>query len=90
MSDEVSRGAKQAVRVPVIVSIHDRYLTEIDSVVARCRRAGLRVTRVLRVVGVLNGTILPVGLTRLERVEGVAKVEQERQVQLPSPDEDVQ
>jgi hypothetical protein len=74
----------------VNVSIAEDHLDQIDEVVKRMERAGLRVDQRLDAIGVVSGSIDPARVGSLESVGGVANVERSRQVGIPEPDEEIQ
>jgi hypothetical protein len=72
----------------VTVLVADDHLAAIDEVAAALQRAGLRLGSVLPAVGAITGSVDDPAA--LAAVDGVAAVEQAREVQLPPPDEEVQ
>lgn len=90
MNSTASNDDGKVERVAVTVLVAQRSMTEFDDVVRRCKRAGLQVTRELRLSGVISGTIAPAKIMALEGVEGVDAVERERTYQHPPRDSDVQ
>jgi hypothetical protein len=75
-------------RVNVVVEAADG--DEFEAVVARCRKAGLRVDQALPAIGVISGRINAAGRRRLGRVKGVTAVESDRAISIPPPDNEVQ
>jgi hypothetical protein len=75
----------------VTVLVADDRLDAIDEVAAALERAGLRLGDVLPAAGAITGSVDDLELLpALEAVEGVAAVEPEQEIQLPSPDDPVQ
>ncbi|MFQ3580907.1 MAG: hypothetical protein SNJ67_03680 [Chloracidobacterium sp.] len=62
--------------VAVVISLTADYRERMSEVVAALRVAGLNVTRQLHSLGQITGTVSRERLTDLERVPGVAYVEQ--------------
>lgn len=74
----------------VLVTMTDKGLDDLPTVVEALRGAGLTVTDVLEGIGVVSGTVDRAGLTALSTVPGVAEVERQNEIQLPPPDAPVQ
>jgi hypothetical protein len=81
-----SRGSRRK----VVVSIADEAFDRLDDVVARLKKAGLRVDQVLREMGMVLGHAPASKLAALRRTGGVQSVESEGEVAIPDPGEDVQ
>lgn len=77
-------------RRAVTVTVADSHAAAVDDVAARLAQAGMQVERVLAVLGVVTGSVDDGRLAALERVPGVAAVEEQTAFQLPPPDADVQ
>ncbi|MGH8906456.1 MAG: hypothetical protein ACRD0K_08060 [Egibacteraceae bacterium] len=63
--------------ISVTITIADSHLSRIDQVVARLEAAGLTTERVLRVTGIVIGSVAESNLSALRAVPGVATVEEE-------------
>ena len=74
----------------ITITVADGHGDRIDEVVARLEAAGVQVQRVLEAIGVIVATVDPERRHALGEIEGVASIEQDRTVQLPPPDSDVQ
>ena len=74
----------------VNVSIAEDHLDQMDEVVRRMERAGLKVDQRLDAIGVVSGSIEAARVGSLESVGGVASVERSRQVGIPPHEEDPQ
>ena len=74
----------------VNISIADDHLDQIDEIVKRMERAGLRVDQRLDAIGVVSGSIDTARVQSLEGMAGVANVERSRQVSIPPPEEETQ
>jgi hypothetical protein len=81
---------RNASAVAVSVSVDDEYLDRFDDVVARCKKAGLKVDQRLDAIGILTGTIDSERLDALRRLAGVASVEGERHISIAPPESDIQ
>jgi hypothetical protein len=84
------RGGPGMAIAHVNVSVADDYLDRFAMVVQRCQKAGLKVEQQLAQIGVMSGAIDSEKLADLERVEGVAAVEQSRTYQIAPPDSKIQ
>lgn len=74
----------------VNVSVADDHLGNFSDVVARCRKAGMKIEHEMKTIGVISGSIDDAALEKLRRVKGVSQVEAESSFQLAPPDSDVQ
>lgn len=74
----------------VTVSVDDEHLDDFSAVVARSRKAGLKVEHQMETVGVISGAIDETKLKSLKQVKGVAQVEPEGTFQIAPPDSDIQ
>ncbi len=74
----------------VNVSVADDHLSRFADVVARCRKAGLKVEHEMKSIGVISGSIDDEALNKLRRVKGVSHIESESSFQLAPPNSDVQ
>jgi len=74
----------------VNVSVADDHLKNFSDVVARCRKAGMKVEHEMKSIGVISGSIDDDALDKLSRVKGVSHVEPEASFQIAPPDSDVQ
>jgi hypothetical protein len=74
----------------ITVTVTDDQLTNIDELVDRLRAAGMQVDQVLPTVGVITGSVTKSQRTSIERVAGVAAVEDETTFQIAPPDAEIQ
>ena len=74
----------------VIISIDDEQLAEMKSVAKRLEQAGLNITQILDIVGIISGACEESQLNNLRQISGVAAVEIDQNYQLPFPDSTVQ
>jgi hypothetical protein len=75
---------------PIIVTVTDAELKNIEAVASKLAAKGMKVDRVLPVTGVISGSCHPEKEAALKEVKGVHSVEAEAQVQLPPPDSEIQ
>ena len=71
----------------VALVVDDDGLQDLDGVLRRARRAGLRGAQVLESIGIITGTAAPDAVGPLSRLRGVRTAEVERTIQLPPPDQ---
>ena len=71
----------------VALVVDDDGLQDLEGVLRRARRAGLRGAQVLESIGVITGTAAPDAMEPLSRIPGVRAAEVERTIQLPPPDQ---
>ena len=76
--------------INLTVSIADDHLKDFAQVVARCRKAGMKIEHQMPTIGVVSGSIAADKLDALKRVKGVAHVERAGGFQIAPPDEEVQ
>lgn len=75
---------------PIIVTVADESLEQIDDLADALVRKGMKVDRVLPVTGVITGSYSRGSLAELRQVSGVLSVEDEVGAELPPPDSTVQ
>lgn len=83
------RGAEMGIE-KVSIAVADEYLDRFDEVVRACERAGLTVEQALEGAGVVTGTIESSKRSNLDNVKGIVAVEQQRSIQIPPPESDIQ
>ncbi|MGJ7906649.1 hypothetical protein ACOQFL_09235 [Actinopolyspora sp. H202] len=67
----------------VVVTVRDEWLDHIDTVVRRLRRIGMRVDRVLELVGMITGLLESEHFDAARAVPGVAAVERGETLRIP-------
>ena len=77
-------------RLDVLVTAADTGPGAVDELAERLAQAGMEVGQVLATIGVVSGSIDDSLLEAIRALPGVQAVEQQRAVQLPPPDADVQ
>ncbi|MDP9177625.1 MAG: hypothetical protein M3O61_08100 [Gemmatimonadota bacterium] len=75
---------------PIIVTVADAKLKNIQQVADQLTAEGMQVRRVLPITGVISGLYTSVNLSDLEKVDGVMSVEEEVSAQLPPADSTLQ
>ncbi len=77
--------------IEVSVLVDGEHLAAIEAVAAELERTGLRISAVMRAVGVITGTTDDTSrCSAFEALEGVESVEVARTFQLPPPDSPIQ
>ena len=77
-------------KVKVSVSVDDEHLSEFSKVMKKVEKAGMEIDQELEDIGVATGSVDEEKVGKLRDVEGVSHVEEERQIQIPPPESDVQ
>jgi hypothetical protein len=77
-------------KVKLLVSVDDQDLNRFSEFVEDIKKAGMKVEEKHKDIGVVTGSIDSTKVDSLYNVKGVAHVEEERQVQIPPPDSDIQ
>ena len=73
--------------VGVTLLVDDDSLGDLDGVLRRASKAGLREGQVLSAAGVITGMARPESLHELSQVRGIRAAEADRTFQLPPPDQ---
>lgn len=77
-------------QTPVVVTVSEASLKNIQEVAKRLAAKGMKVDRVMPVMGVISGSSPSSKMSTLKAVDGVASVEEELAAVLPPPDSTVQ
>jgi hypothetical protein len=77
-------------KVKLLVSVDDQDLNRFSEFVEDIKKAGMKVEEKHKDIGVVTGSIDSTKVDSLYNVKGVVHVEEERQVQIPPPDSDIQ
>lgn len=77
-------------KLKVSISVDDEHLSEFSKVMKKVEKAGMEIDQELEDIGVATGSIDEEKVGKLRDVEGVSQVEEERQIQIPPPESDVQ
>lgn len=77
-------------KVKLSISVGDKHLSRFAKVLKDAEKAGMEVERKHKDLGVATGSIDADKIDSLRKVEGVEHVEEERQIQIPPPESDVQ
>ena len=75
---------------PIIVTITDDGLKDIQKIARALKAKGMTVSQVMPVTGVIAGSSPSAKLSALKKVPGVSSVEQEAVAELPPPDAKLQ
>jgi hypothetical protein len=74
----------------ISVSVDEQHLDRFTEVVREIKQAGMKVEQQLNDIGVITGTIDSAKVESLNKVKGVAHVEESRQFHIAPPDSDIQ
>ncbi|ACL60945.1 hypothetical protein [Methylobacterium nodulans] len=77
-------------KVRLTLNISDSHMNKIATVATAAKQIGMKVEHKLDDLGVLTGVIDRDKLNLLRQVEGVSNVEEERNINIPPPDSDIQ
>ena len=77
-------------RVKLSVSVGDQHLNRFSELVKDVEKAGMKVEEKHKDIGVVTGSIDSEKLESLRNIKGVAHVEEERKIQIPPPESDIQ
>jgi DNA anti-recombination protein RmuC len=77
-------------KVKISISVDEEHLSEFSKVMKKVEKAGMQIDQELEDIGVATGSIDEEKVGKLRDVEGVNHVEEERQIQIPPPESDVQ
>ncbi len=75
---------------PVMVTVTDEKLKDIQRVADTLTAKGMKIDRVMPVVGTISGSVPAAKMSALRAVTGVMSVEEELAAELPSPDSPLQ
>lgn len=64
-------------KTSVIITIDDAHLVKMESIVSALQAAGMQVTNLLQMSGVIMGEVSPGDLPTLRQIDGVIGVEQD-------------
>lgn len=77
-------------RIKLSISVDDKHLNQFEKVLEDVEKAGMKVEKKHKDLGVATGSIDTDKVDLLRKVEGVDHVEEERQIQIPPPESDIQ
>jgi len=69
-------------KVEVIVKVKDSSVDKISEIVRQCEQAGMRVGQQMKSLGMISGEVERGNIDKLERIRGVAYVEESREIKL--------
>ena len=77
-------------KVNLSISVKDEHLPHFSEVLSQLKKSGLAVDQALESVGVVTGSIDSSKVKQLQQLDGVAHVEESREVRIPPPESEVQ
>lgn len=77
-------------KLKLSVSVADEHRHRFADVVKKIKKAGMKVEQELDNLGIVTGSIDSEKLNSLHKVEGVSSVEEEREYQIPPPEDNIQ
>lgn len=77
-------------KVRLSVSVDEQHLSKFSEIVKKVEKAGMKVDKKHKDIGVVNGSIEKDKIDSLRKVKGVEHIEEEREVRIPPPESDVQ
>lgn len=69
-------------KVEVIVKVEDSSADKMSEIARQCEQAGMRVGQQMKSLGMISGEIERGNISKLERIRGVAYVEESREIKL--------
>lgn len=75
---------------PIIVTVADDALKNINELVTELTARGMKVNRVLPITGIISGSCASAKMYDLENVDGVTSVEEEASAEIAPPDSSLQ
>ena len=69
-------------KVEVIVKVEDSSADKMSEIARQCEQVGMRVGQQMKSLGMISGEIERANIGKLERIRGVAYVEESREIKL--------
>ncbi|HEX8398070.1 MAG TPA: hypothetical protein VF644_11635 [Pyrinomonadaceae bacterium] len=69
-------------KVEVIVKVEDSSADKMSDIARQCEQAGMRVGQQMKSLGMISGEVERANIGKLERIRGVAYVEESREIKL--------
>ncbi|HEX8564812.1 MAG TPA: hypothetical protein VF648_04025 [Pyrinomonadaceae bacterium] len=69
-------------KVEIIVKVEDSSADKMSEIARQCEQAGMRVGQQMKSLGMISGEIERGNISKLERIRGVAYVEESREIKL--------
>ena len=69
-------------KVEVIVKVEDSSADKMPEIARQCEQAGMRVGQRMKSLGMISGEVERGNIGKLERIRGVAYVEESREIKL--------
>lgn len=72
------------------VLVNEQHINQFSDVVEKCRQAGLNVQQQMDAIGVITGSIDSAKVDELKKIDGVSRVETQRDIRINPPDSGIQ
>ena len=69
-------------KVEVIVKVEDSSADKMSEIARQCEQAGMRIGQQMKSLGMISGEVERGNIGKLERIRGVAYVEESREIKL--------
>jgi len=69
-------------KVEVIVKVEDSSADKMSEIARQCEQAGMQVGQQMKSLGMISGEVERANISKLERIRGVAYVEESREIKL--------
>ena len=69
-------------KVEIIVKVEDSSADKMSEIARQCEQAGMRVGQQMKSLGMISGEVERGNISKLERIRGVAYVEESREIKL--------
>ena len=67
-------------RVEVIVKIEKNYKDRLSDIAAQCKNAGMNIEQQMSALGMISGTVERSAIGKIEKIDGVAYVEESKPI----------
>ena len=69
-------------KVEVIVKVEDSAADKMSEIARQCEQAGMSVSQQMKSLGMISGSCDRASISKIERIRGVAYVEESREIKL--------
>lgn len=69
-------------KVEVIVKVEDSSADKMSEIARQCEQAGMHVSQQMKSLGMISGSVERANIGKIERIRGVAYVEESREIRL--------
>lgn len=69
-------------KVEIIVKVEDAYENKLSEIARECKAAGMNISQQMSAVGMISGTTERANISRIERIKGVAYVEESKEISI--------